>query len=143
MGRCVAGGSRPEGVDFARIDPPEFFSAPATHFLASRSAATYEDSIILGVAEGPRGNPWGPNGGRGPVAFKVETNEVRNGNWKEGNWNVGSRRVSSESWKLKSKHRKLNVGICFPISGIRLFEPAVSILFPRKKVRKNREKRQF
>ena len=65
MGRCVAGGSRPEGVDFARIDPPEFFSAPATPFLASKSAATYEDSILLGVAVGPRGDPWGPVGTRG------------------------------------------------------------------------------
>ena len=66
VGRCVAGGSRPEGVDFARIDPPEFFSAPATPFLASRNAATYGDSIILGVAVGPRGNPWGPVGARDP-----------------------------------------------------------------------------
>ena len=65
MGRRVAGGSRPEGVDFARIDPPEFFSAPAAPFLASRNAATYGDSIILGVAVGPRGNPWGPVGTRG------------------------------------------------------------------------------
>ena len=64
MGRCVAGGSRPEGVDFARIDPPEFFSAPATPFLASRNAATYEDSIVSGVAAGPRENPWGPVGAR-------------------------------------------------------------------------------
>ena len=39
MGRCVAGGSRPEGVDFARIDPPEFFSAPAAPFLAARNVA--------------------------------------------------------------------------------------------------------
>ena len=57
MGRRVAGGSRPEGVDFARIDPPEFFSAPATPFLASRKAAIYGDSIFLGVAVGPRGDP--------------------------------------------------------------------------------------
>ena len=45
--------------------PPEsarqsFFSAPAAPFLASRNVATYEDSIILGVAVGPRGSPWGP-----------------------------------------------------------------------------------
>ena len=66
MGRRVAGGSRPEGVNFARIDPPEFFSAPATPFLASRNAATYKDSIILFVAVGPRGNPWGPVGARDP-----------------------------------------------------------------------------
>ena len=65
MGRRVAGGSRPEGVDFARIDPPEFFSAPANLFLAGRNAATYGDSIFLGVAVGPRGNPWGPVGTRG------------------------------------------------------------------------------
>ena len=39
-----------------------FFSAPAAPFLASRNAATYEDSIILGVAAGPRGNPGGPVG---------------------------------------------------------------------------------
>ena len=66
MGRCVAGGSRPEGADSSRIDPPEFFSAPAAPFLAGRSAATYEDSIILGVAVGPRGNPWGPVGAGDP-----------------------------------------------------------------------------
>ena len=67
-GSRAAGGSRPEGVDFARIDPPEFFSAPATPFLASRNAATYGDSIILGVAVGPRGNPWdGPRPITGPV----------------------------------------------------------------------------
>ena len=57
MERRVAGGSRPEGVDSARIDPPEFFSAPAAPFLAGINAATYGDSIFLGVAVGPRGNP--------------------------------------------------------------------------------------
>ena len=66
MERRVAGGSRPEGVDSARIDPPEFFSAPAAPFLAGRNAATYGDSIFLGVAVGPRGNPWGPVGARDP-----------------------------------------------------------------------------
>ena len=50
MGRCVAGGSRPEGVDFARIDPPEFFSAPATPFLASKSAATNGDFVSAVLA---------------------------------------------------------------------------------------------
>ena len=58
--QAAAGGSRPGGVDFARIDPPEFFSAPAAPFLAGITAATYGDSIFLGVAVGPRGNPWGP-----------------------------------------------------------------------------------
>ena len=66
MERRVAGGSRPEGVDFARIDPPEFFSVPAAPFLAGRNAATFGDSIIFGVAGGPRGNPWGPVGTRDP-----------------------------------------------------------------------------
>ena len=66
MGRRVAGGSRPEGVDSARFDPPEFFSAPAAPFLAGRNAATYGDSSFLRVAVGPRGNPWGPVGTRDP-----------------------------------------------------------------------------
>ena len=57
MGRRVAGGSRPEGVDSARFDPPEFFSAPAAPFLAARNVATYEDSIFMDVAGGPQGNP--------------------------------------------------------------------------------------
>ena len=60
-----------------------------------------------------------------------------------GNWNVGSRRVSSESWKLKSKLRKLNVGSCFPNSGRWMFGPAISILFPRKNVPKIVKKRRF
>ena len=65
MGRCVAGGSRPEGVDSARFDPPEFFSVPAAPSLADMNVASYRDSIFLGVAVGPRGNPWGPVGTRG------------------------------------------------------------------------------
>ena len=64
MERRVAGGSRPGGVDSARIDPPEFFSAPAAPFLAGINAATYKDSIFSGVAVGPCGNPWGPVGAR-------------------------------------------------------------------------------
>ena len=64
MGRRVAGGSRPEGVDSARFDPPEFFSASAAPFLAGRNVATQGDSIFLGVAVGPRENPWGPVGAR-------------------------------------------------------------------------------
>ena len=60
----MAGGSRPEGVDSARFDPPEFFSAPAAPSLAGRNVATYEDSIFSGVAVGPRGDPWdGPFSG--------------------------------------------------------------------------------
>ena len=66
MGSRVAGGSRPEGVVSARLYPPEFFSAPAAPFLAGRNVATYMDSIFLGVAVGPRGNPWGPVGTRDP-----------------------------------------------------------------------------
>ena len=80
MGRCVAGGSRPEGVDFARIDPPEFFSAPATPFLAARNVATYGDSIFFGVAAGPRGDPWGPVGTRGdprPIVGAVFARTLR------------------------------------------------------------------
>ena len=76
MGSRVAGGSRPEGVDSARFDPPEFFSAPAAPFLAGRNAATYGDSSFLRVAVGPRGNPWGPVGTRGgprPIAGPVFT----------------------------------------------------------------------
>ena len=46
MGSRVTGGSRPEGVDSARIDPPEFFSAPAAPFLAGSNVATYRVSII-------------------------------------------------------------------------------------------------
>ena len=65
MGRCVAGGSRSEGLGSVRIDPPEFFSAPAAPFLAGRNVATYGDSIFLGVAVGARRNPWGPVGARG------------------------------------------------------------------------------
>ena len=65
MGSRVTGGSRPEGVDSARFDPPEFFSAPAAPFLAARNVATYGDSIFFGVAVGPRGDPWGPVGTRG------------------------------------------------------------------------------
>ena len=45
------------------------FSAPATPFLASRNAATYGDSIILGVPVGPRGNPWDGPLLRGPFGF--------------------------------------------------------------------------
>ena len=76
MGRRVAGGSRPEGVDSARFDPPEFFSVPAAPFLAARNVATYGDSIFFGVAVVPRGDPWGPVGTRGgprPVAGPVFT----------------------------------------------------------------------
>ena len=58
--RWAAGGSRSEELVFARIDPPEFFSAPATPFLASRNAATYEDSIILGVPAETRDPKQGP-----------------------------------------------------------------------------------
>ena len=65
MGSRVTGGSRPEGVDSARFDPPEFFSVPAAPFLAGRNVATYGDSIFFGVAVGPRGDPWGPVGTRG------------------------------------------------------------------------------
>ena len=65
MGSRVAGGSRLEGVDSARFDPPEFFSVPSAPFLAARNVATYRDSIFFGVAVGPRGDPWGPVGTRG------------------------------------------------------------------------------
>ena len=60
MGRRAAGGCRLEGVDSARIDPPEFFSVPAAPFLAGRNAATYEDSIILGVPAETRDPQQGP-----------------------------------------------------------------------------------
>ena len=76
MGSRVTGGSRPEGVDSARFDPPEFFSVPAAPFLAARNVATYGDSIFFGVAVGPRGDPWGPVGTRGgprPIAGTVFT----------------------------------------------------------------------
>ena len=65
LGSRVTGGSRPEGVDSARFDPPEFFSASADPFLAGINVSTYGDSIFFGVAVGPRGDPWGPVGTRG------------------------------------------------------------------------------
>ena len=74
--RLVAVSSRPEGVDSARFDPPEFFSVPAAPFLAARNVATYGDSIFFGVAAGPRGDPWGPVGTRGgprPIVEPVFT----------------------------------------------------------------------
>ena len=64
MGRCVAGGSRPKGVDFARIDPPEFFSAPAAHLSIEQKRSYLRRFNLIG---GRRGAP------RKPVGYPVFT----------------------------------------------------------------------